>query len=363
MTRSPIARQVCAWLALLPIALGGCREVESPAPFEASPAAATAISIEALVAPGTSSMALGASSGGQVVGSYSGTCAGPSYWDAAGALVTLPVPAGYCGGSTRAINEAGSIAGHAYAGASVAARWTPGDAGYQVELLGPGPHAGTVSVWGIDEQGHVLGNESTGSGPLPMIWSPGAGWAPLALPPGATDCEAHGMSGLGAVVGRCVINSLGEAVYWADASASPVVLPRLAGSNGGQNADGINNPGTVVGVAGNTQRKTTTSTAVRWSLVGGSWQVTALGTLGGDSRALDVDDAGSVVGWSYPPASGKKAAAVKAAVVWLDGTTIVNLGALSSGGESLASGVSPTGRIAVGWSVVGGSTKATRWRF
>jgi uncharacterized membrane protein len=293
---------------------------------------------------------------GQAVGLRTpGVCA--SYWDAAGNLIPLPVPAGYCGGAIYGISESGYMAGRLYDGGG-AVRWVPTGSGYTIELLGPGPNGGTVYVWDVNDQGDVLADEYVDHD-SPMVWSPATGWVLLAMPPGATWCAAHAMSNAGAVVAHCGIGSAWAPVYWPDATAAPVVLPCLSGgcASTWNVAEGINPAGTVIvgtspapaGRKGDLQ-----SNAVRWTLVGGAWQIEALSSLGGAARAFDADDAGNIVGWSDVNGVHKP-------VVWEGGTTVKTLGAPKNS-EGLAIGISATGRWVVGYFSTSGLT-AARWRF
>lgn len=356
-------------LYLAPFMLLACEPTGSPTgPVSPPTGNALSITIEELQPSCSGTMATDVNSAA-MVGGFGCSGSGPQYWDASGNSVALPLLAGYIDGRTHSVNEAGAFAGHLTnsTGGWDLARWLPGPTGYTAEILGPAPAGGSlIDVdGGMDDLGNVLAVGPSGI----LVWSPGTGWAPIQVPAGATDCSPVGMSGNGAILGSCGFSTGGRrAVYWSGAAAPPEILPMLPGGTGFF-VDGLNNLGTVVGGMGVTQSgqkgKTSSITvAVRWDKVGGTWQVTSLPTLGGNSRAFDVDEEGNIVGWSFPPKGSKKAP-----VLWTGGT-IVNLGSLSSSGEGLAVTISPTGHVIAGWSVFGntsngsvGGNRATRWRF
>jgi probable HAF family extracellular repeat protein len=79
---------------------------------------------------------------------------------------------------------------------------------------------------------------------------------------------------------------------------------------------------------------------------------TDLGTLGGiHSSAMDLNDAGKVVGYSYKPFSGNSA--IYSAFLW-DGSVMFDLGTLG-GTQSIATSINKFGQIA-GWANVNGDT-------
>jgi probable HAF family extracellular repeat protein len=124
-------------------------------------------------------------------------------------------------------------------------------------------------------------------------WSSGSGAVALV---GCCDTKwGNDINDAGTVVGVAQTSALLGNHAWVATSTSMTTLPALAGSNPelSSGAVAVNNPGQVVGVSPSGMFA---YHAVLWSAAGA---IQDLGTLGGtNSAAIDINDAGQVIGWS-----------------------------------------------------------------
>jgi hypothetical protein len=105
-----------------------------------------------------------------------------------GRRIVLPPPAGIAAGSQypRYINNLGTIAGvtGTIGSSTRAAVWKPDGTGYVAQDLGVYPGTSSVDVFGLDDQGRLVGWATVGGATpsiaLPFTWSPGTGMVNLA---------------------------------------------------------------------------------------------------------------------------------------------------------------------------------------
>jgi uncharacterized membrane protein len=313
------------------------------------------VAFETLQAPGGSNVS-GVSADGKIAGTITVSCGpgfAPALWDLGGQLTTLPALAGTCGGVARAINIAGVVVGSAYVGssASVSVQWSPAGTAYGVGQLPPLPNGTDPGPWDINASGTVsAGNEAA-------VWTEATGWQLLVKPSGATFCVATHLNEVSAFTGRCTIGGLARAIYWAGASATPVVLPLPSGSSQSYSRD-VNVTGVIVGwviLSDGTNRP------VRWVPSGAGWTIAVLDDLGKGGAALSVNDAGQVAGSvSAPSGTG-----YPRPVYWDADGTLHLLESKDGVGEAVGISEPDAGLVIAGYVRTGkngGSRIAVRWR-
>ena len=221
---------------------------------------------------------------------------------------TVPVPIDAADSRANDINSFGQLVGEKNLRASL---WTPnGIGGYTLTDIGAQLPAANYSVaWSINSHGQVVGNYRpfATTGPFSdvcFLWTPTS--------PNATTGTVTTFAGLGGIF--CVandINSLGHiagasttsagathAFLWSPTSANAAagsiqnLAPTAFASYGAAINDALQIAGQHTGASG-------FSTAAIWTPTdGGGFAVTELGTFGGvESHAMDINDAGFVVGW------------------------------------------------------------------
>jgi hypothetical protein len=292
---------------------------------------------------------------GLIVGWISSSCpAGfaPALWDQAAQLTALPVPAGTCGGTSRAVNGAGVAAGTAYVGSSgtSAVRWMPGAGSYTVEPLPSLSNGAEPGPWDINESGAITsGNDAA-------VWTAATGWQMLTKPSGATSCVATSTNDGGALIARCTIGGQFQGVFWASAAAGPVILPVPSGG-ASPAPHRINGSGVIAGsvqVAG-------VSRPARWIPTGSTWSVEILADLGKGGGVLGINDAGQLAGSVNAPSG----TGYPRPSYWDANGTLHLLQSKDGVGE--AEGISEASpQLAIGGYVRtgknGGSRIAVRWR-
>jgi hypothetical protein len=162
-----------------------------------------------------------------------------------GKRIVLPQVAGFDGSSQypRFINNLGVIAGVAGAlGSSThAALWTPSGAGYAARDLGLFPGTSSVDVFGLDDQGRVVGWATLGGAiptiALPFMWSQPTGMVDLKVQ-GYPNERPAAMSRGGKVVTWGSWYQLGD-----PASAVPIPAPPQGFVGAGSNGSAINDVG------------------------------------------------------------------------------------------------------------------------
>ena len=283
---------------------------------------------------------------------------GAHVWTETSGLRQLPVPAGTCNASARAINDAGVIVGSVN---NAAYRWLPDPGGetWVPQSLG----LDDASPQDINSRGDIALLHNDGNTEILPSWI-GTLWIEgtiVHLPdlPGATrGCKSTSINNLRQVVGSCVYaeNSNLTPVIWLSLQSEPTALPQLPGIARSW-SNGINDGAVVVGVA---QTSAGVNRAVRWVPSGGTWVVEDLGSLGGDSEAKSINNTGQIVGLSRVGGFNYHA------FVWEAGSGMRDLGALGTqGGQAWAisdpaAAGAPT--FAAGWSYVSATPNMVRWR-
>ncbi|HEX8323191.1 MAG TPA: PEP-CTERM sorting domain-containing protein [Tepidisphaeraceae bacterium] len=170
---------------------------------------------------------------------------------------------------------------------------------------------------------------------------------PGALPGSTTNRFARGyaINDGGVVVGE-FNNDSSRAFVYNPATGSMAGLIRLAGGSDSGTAVDINNGGGIVGVSSNG----TTSRATKWTLTAGTYAPADLGSIDGltttPARANAVNSNGSAAGLS------RNAAGTSQATLW-SGGGVINLGSLGDGTRfSSANGINDANSV-VGYSYTG----------
>jgi probable HAF family extracellular repeat protein len=315
---------------------------------------------------GADAFGLDVNSTGTVVGykavptTCGGASNGPHVWTETGGLRPLPVPAGTCNASARAINDAGVIVGSVN---NAAYRWLPGPSEtWTFESLG----LADASPQDINSRGDIAllhSNDNINN----LIWigtlwiegtGEGTGIVHLRDLPGSTrGCLSKGINNLQQVVGRChyTENDKLVPVVWSSPQSEPTALPQLPNAVR-YDPNAINDNGIIVGTA-----RTTSGVylAVRWVLLGGNWTVEDLGSLGGDSEAKSINNTGQIVGLSRVGGFNYHA------FVWEAGSGMRDLGALGTqGGQAWGINNPAAGAptLAAGWSYLSATPQMVLWR-
>ncbi len=261
-------------------------------------AAAEMIAMDFDMPPSYLTTARDINSEGYVVGavfeSYSGRCIGVLWWpDGNGGytVVGVPPPRGYSEFELYGINDSGQIVAWArdiddYLRTLVYEIRDGGVYPVQPDPIPDRNYAATA----INNVGQIGGMYSTGSGYRPFRWDPPSvtgGEARLVLPRGSYSghVRVQDISDDGYMVG----DDSGSAWAWLnDDDATPIPL-------GSSKALGVNSLGDAVGYYG--------SQGVTWDLYAPGYPRRSLhaSAWGGQSQAVDVNDAGGVAGWCQLP--------------------------------------------------------------
>jgi len=214
----------------------------------------------------------------------------------------------------RDVNLVGQIAGER---GGHAALWTPSGGGYVLTDIGS-LFAGAVSsaAYGINASGQVVGNYAVFNGPTLVskcfLWRPdvpngSVGTAVTLLDLGGTFCVGNDINTSGQIAGTSTSTaafSPNHAVVWSTSLSPTELLPGPdesygAGINDAQQVAGFHTP-----QAGpRTAALWTPNGANTWSLL--DLVAPGFGQPGViESQSFDVDDAGFVVGYSYPQGVG-----------------------------------------------------------
>jgi uncharacterized membrane protein len=225
----------------------------------------------------------------------------------------------------RDINAVGQIAGERVDHAIL---WTPSGGGYVVTDIGS-LFAGAVrsAAYGINATGQVVGNYAISNGVAVVskcfLWTPSVpngtvGTAVTLADLGGTFCVGNDINTAGQIAGTSTSTAapdLNHAVVWSTALVPTDLLPGPDESYGA----GLNDAQQVAGfhtsqIAPTTAALWTPSGSNTWSLL--DLVAPAFGQPGViSSQAFDVDDAGFVVGYSYP-----QDATTGRAFFWQNGT-------------------------------------------
>ncbi len=201
----------------------------------------------------------------------------------------------------------------------------------------PGFALGTADPAAINDQGEVIANQ--------VLYSAVSWQAGQTSPQSLSLYYAYGVNNSGEVIGVIFNSSGGPEFQLASMTGMGVttILPSLDAAHATFNTDvlnAINDSGIIVG----------SSAAPGGIAEAAIWQngkVAALGTLPGangnigaalNSTALDINNAGQVVGWSFSNAFTTHA------VTWIGGS-IQDLGVLSAQDSSVATGINAQGQI------------------
>ena len=213
-------------------------------------------------------------------------------WSVGNAITDLGSLTATGGSSAVAINNDGEVAGTAStATGDDAFAWT--SAGGMVDL----GHLGTGSSYAtaINDAGQVVGYSYTGhfSDADAFSWTPTGGIVDIGTLGGASS-EPFAINSHGQVIGWSTTAAGVQAAFSWTAAGGIVDLGNLGGAGGSQ-AMAVNNNGEVVG---RSQTASGDWDAFSWTAAGG---MVDLGNLAGDwGKALAINDAGQIVGVSYP---------------------------------------------------------------
>jgi probable HAF family extracellular repeat protein len=266
-----------------------------------------------------------------IVGNRSGGCNGavlPVIWTPDGSISDLPLPAEFCNASAIDVDAAGSIVGTAGPTPYLTVvRWTADGTAYTPEVLGT--FAGSVEVDGMNAVGHFVGSYLDGVRKS-FWWSQETGFLSLATPAALTSCYVADVNDSDQITGSChgsgTYGNM-QAVFWESPSATPEVLPSLAGYSNSSLGTALNNLAAIAGYTSTIVRNKVVYTTVRWVRSGATWTAQNLGALGGNPVPEAINDAGWIVGSDI--VSG-----VRHAFAWSPGVGFKDLGV--AGTESYA---------------------------
>lgn len=250
-----------------------------------------------------------------------------------GGVAGSAIELGTLGGTESAaldINRSGQVVGwsHLPNGETRAFLWTAGSGMRSLGTLG-----GANSVaYAINDRGEVVGTSQTATRMWrAFLWTPTGGMRDLGALSGLNS-EALDINENGVVVGTDNTTGDRRAFRWtAGAGMSYLPVPVVGGTSA---AYGVNNAGEVVGWTA--RCFSCSGAAAHWDAAGSHTQIHPpfFGYI--DSRALDINDAGQVVGYAY----GSRARPF----IWPAPDGDQPACALS-GGDGRAQGISNTGEI------------------
>jgi probable HAF family extracellular repeat protein len=221
---------------------------------------------------------------------------------------TVPVPVGATDSRANDINSSGQLVGEKNLRASL---WTPnGSGGYTLTDIGAQlPAANYSNAWGINSYGQVVGvyRPFATTGPFSdvcFLWTPTSANATTGAVEtfaglGGTFCVANDINSRGYIAGASTTSGGAQhAFLWSPTSdnAQTGSIQNLAPTAFASYGAAIND---ALQIAGQYMSATGLPNAATWTPTGGGgFTLTELGTFGGvESHAMDINDAGFVVGW------------------------------------------------------------------
>jgi hypothetical protein len=230
---------------------------------------------------------------GVVVGGVNGGCSGllPIVWGADGVGTLLP-SGSYCSGNALSITSSGIILASMSGGPSGArVLFSPSGTSYSMTELPPAPDGSRPNTGGgMNENLEIIGWLQS---PTRLYWySPSTGWLPMQTPSNAVSCQTFdAISNNGQIAAKCVVGKAPKtttnAYYWANRSASPVLLPTPSGSSAPVPYD-INDAGVIVGY--------TSTRAVKWTPTANGYTAELLPDAGFGASAVGISADGVIIG-------------------------------------------------------------------
>ena len=235
------------------------------------------------------------------------------------------------GAGATAINDAGTVAGAAWANdRPYAVRWTKRGRIWAIEKLPANTNDGLVAVpWDIAQDGTIVGVRFRlnveDQAPRATVWPISGGIVDLG--PGS----ALGANAEGTIVGSRFEPNSGpqgiQAVVWTRTAgrtwAPGQLLPRLPNGHATE-ALGVNPAGTVI--AGDAWDSDDVEYAVKWTLVGGQWRGPIRLDPVGETFATLVNASGDIAGGGFP--CGDRGACQVQAMFWPARGARVDVGTL-----------------------------------
>ena len=238
---------------------------------------------------------------------------------------TVPAPVDATDSRANDINSIGQLVGEKNLRASL---WTPnGSGGYTLTDIGAQlPAAIYSNAWGINSHGQVVGvyRPFATVGPFSdvcYLWTPTSanatsGTVTIFAGLGGTFCVANDINSGGYVVGASTTSAGAQhAFLWSPTSDNSGTgsIQNLGLAAFASYGAAIND---ALQIAGQYMTTTSAATAATWTPTGGGgFAVTQLGTFGGvESHAMDINDAGFVIGWV------RNSSGVDNAFFWQNGT-------------------------------------------
>jgi uncharacterized membrane protein len=186
----------------------------------------------------------------------------------------------------------------------------------------------------INSHGHVTGYWGGAfCATRPFIWKPETGFVLLTLPPWLTEGYAWGINDNGWICGTGQGTTAGQRGWVRTRAGQWIELLPLNPPTGWSGAHAINNHNVVCGYRsiGSPNDPVNPHQAFMWSQASG---FTDLGVMIGPySSALDIDDAGRVVGWTGPGGG-----ILDRGFLWKGGETTI-LPPVTPGGSSIADAI------------------------
>jgi len=247
-------------------------------------------------------------------------------------LITLPALGNRNPSEALAVNRSGTvIAGYAWEpkGTLRAVKWTPQAGGsWAITVLPLAAAATGANARAVNDAGDVGGNDFPATNPHATLWPASGGFNTL----GCDDTgEVYSMTaGAQVLAGIHRVSGAAMPALWRPGSCRedlPVLTP-----GGGAFVMAVNADGTIVGGGA--------GFPLRWTRVGGVWNVEQLDQRSGTVRAANADgDLAGQVSVSCAQSSG-----CTRAIIWYSNGGMRELGTLG-GADSWARGINASGEI------------------